>query len=502
MNKLKTRRIVFYTALAAAIAFCWAVIFGIALYRCGMRLTTVNINPAVQTQSNTQSLLRPQNTGLTERAAHSQNEKNIYYIAGTAPQVPFRIPTLGKLAACAHNMPKPPSIAARSAVVIDAASGELLFEKNPDQSIPPASLTKLVAIYTAMQAVEQGTISLTDVIAPPWEAWATNIPPGSSLMFLGKNQRVSVEELILGMSVVSGNDAAVALAIHTAGSVSAFVKQMNEAVASLGLQNTHFDDASGLSEYNRTTARDFARFAAVYVRKYPEHLERFHSVRELRYPQQRNMLKTQATIRQPATNTLLTKLDGCDGIKTGFIYESGFNIALTAQRNGIRFIAVILGGAGQTAREGKAIREKNGKALMEWAFSNFSTVYAQHFPLYVPAVPIVGAKEKADRAALLPLLADPSGSDTAFTIRLSGSGLQHDTAAIYTRILLPANLSAPIVTGQRIGNVRFLQKIDGQELTVADFPLVAYKDIKQGSALRWKYDNLALKFYRRVRMFF
>ena len=480
MTKTKSHRIGFFILIAATVAIGWIAASGIALYIRGTQLLT--ILPREQARQDAAF-------GVDITAARD--------FLGNEARRSFHTPPLLHLAPCTQGIPQPAAISARSAVVMDAVSGALLFEKNPDQSISPASLTKLVAMYTVMLAVERGKISLSDTITPPAESWAVNIPPGSSLMFLGKNQRVTVEELMRGMAVVSGNDAAVALAIHTAGSVETFVRQMNEAVAALGLQNTHFEDANGLSEYNRTTARDFARFCAVYVRKYPHHLAQFHSLQELSYPQQHNMLKPQAIIRQPATNTLLSKLDGCDGIKTGFIYESGFNIALTAQRNGIRFIAVILGGAGKSMAEGKALREENGTILMEWAFSHFSTRYAQDFPLDMPVVPVVGAKEPASRTALLPQLADPSGNGGAFTVPHSEPGeTVPNTAEIHSRIFAAGVIAAPITAGQKIGKVRFFTEYEGKTLLLAEFPLIANKTLEKGSVLRWKYDNLALKLHR------
>ena len=480
MTKTKSHRIGFFILIAATVAIGWIAASGIALYIRGTQLLT--ILPREQARQDAAF-------GVDITAARD--------FLGNEARRSFHTSPLLHLAPCTQGIPQPAAISARSAVVMDAASGALLFEKNPDQSIPPASLTKLVAMYTVMQAVERGEISLTDTITPPAESWAVNIPPGSSLMFLRKNQRVTVEELMRGMAVVSGNDAAVALAIHTAGSVETFVQQMNEAAAALGLQNTHFEDANGLSEYNRTTARDFARFCAVYVRKYPDHLAQFHSLQELSYPQQHNMLKPQAIIRQPTTNTLLGKLNGCDGIKTGFIYESGFNIALTAQRNGIRFIAVILGGAGKSMAEGKALREENGTILMEWAFSHFSTRYAQDFPLDMPVVPVVGAKEPASRTALLPQLADPSGNGGAFTVPHSEPGeTVPNTAEIHSRIFAAGVLAAPITAGQKIGKVRFFTEYEGKTLLLAEFPLIANKTLEKGSGLRWKYDNLALKLHR------
>lgn len=476
MNKLKIRINGFYVLITIAVLLCWTVFAVIVLYNRGIQLTTI----AGQSQ---------------QSETEAKNNAALFYPSRQA----LYVPSLNRLAACAQNIQPPPAIAARSAVVIDAASGALLFEKNPDQSIPPASLTKLVALYTVMQAVEREEIRLTDVITPPKEAWAVNIPPGSSLMFLGSAQKVSVEELMLGMSVVSGNDAAVALAIHIAGSVPAFVKRMNETVAALGLRNTSFEDPNGLSEKNQTTARDFARFSAVYIKKYPDHLKRFHAVRELSYPKPHNMLTPQAPVYQQATNTLLSKLEGCDGLKTGFIYESGFNLALTAQRNGIRFIAVILGGAGKNSKEGKRIREENGTALMEWAFSRFSTVHVQDIPLQFSPIPVLGAKGRADCTAIMPQLADPEGKNASFTIPISGNTAQNNAKTIRSRVLLPEVLSAPIDAGQIVGKIQFLNEVEGKEQTIAEFPLVAHKGAEKGSALRWKYDNLAFKFHRFLR---
>ncbi|MGP1445074.1 D-alanyl-D-alanine carboxypeptidase family protein [Treponema sp.] len=472
----KIRPFGFYLMIAVTALIIWTLGIAVALYIRGAQLMQ----------------LPQEGAG----AANTDGTAHQHYTGDAIEQVPYRVPALLQPAPCVYGIPAPPAIAARSAVLIDAVSGALLFTKNPDQSIPPASLTKLVAIYTAMQAVERGDISLSETIFPPAEAWAVNMPPGSSLMFLGKNQQLTVEELMRGMAVVSGNDAAAALAIHTAGSVPAFVTLMNKTVAELGLTDTHFEDASGLSEYNRTTARDFARFSAAYIHKYPEHLSLFHSVRVLRYPEPHNMLKPQPTVTQQATNTLLAKLDGCDGLKTGFIYESGFNIALTAQRQGIRFIAVILGGAGRNSAEGKRIREENGKTLIEWAFSHFSTAYAQDFSVSMPVIPVTGAQEPANTTARLPRLLDPNGTEAAFTIPRTAAGTPGDTAAIHAQVIAPLQLSAPIAKGQKIGKIRFFTDANGETTHLAEFPLVSDKAITQGSRLRWKYDMLALKWYR------
>lgn len=370
---------------------------------------------------------------------------------------------------------------ARSAILVDAATGAVLFEKNADELIPPASMTKLVTMYTAFRAIQKGEISLDDEISPPSESWAINIPAGSSLMFLAPGQRLTVRELLLGMAVVSGNDAAIAVACHVSGSVPAFVERMNMEVASLGLTHTHFVEPSGLSELNVTTAREFADFARVYVASFPEALAQFHSVRELSYPLERNLPagSKERPIEQEATNKLLGVLDGCDGLKTGFIRESGFNLSLTASRNGNRFISVSLGGPGATNAEGSLLRSKDGTLLMEWAFANFRTARPER------AHPVSVTVWKGESGAIEAI---PAGSEDftvpadAFQSSPSGTG----TASIEYDV--PRAISSPVHAGDRLGTVRY--SIGG--FTVHEMPLVADRTVHTAGIARRALDKAAM----------
>lgn len=266
-------------------------------------------------------------------------------------------------------------IYARSAILIDASSGTILLERNADAAIPPASMTKLAAIYTALRAVEAAEITLDDFVQLPPESWARNIPPGSSLMFLDQGQRVTVRELLTGMSIVSGNDAAIALAHHVSGSVPAFILRMNKEMERLGFSKTRFVEPTGLSDYNSTTAREFADFSMIYIGEYPATLKAFHSQREFAYPMGWNLPTGSFSqpVRQQNTNKLLDVLEGCDGLKTGFIYQSGYNLVLTAERDGTRFISVTMGGPGTGTAQGNEYRIKDGTLLMEWGFRNWRT---------------------------------------------------------------------------------------------------------------------------------
>jgi D-alanyl-D-alanine carboxypeptidase (penicillin-binding protein 5/6) len=338
----------------------------------------------------------------------------------------------------------------------------ILFEKNADEMIPPASMTKLAAIYTAFHAAENGEISLDDVVDLPPDSWAVNIPAGSSLMFLAEGQRVTVRELLLGMAVASGNDAAIALAHHVSGSVPAFIDRMNREMSQLGLEKTHFVEPSGLSEQNMTTAREFANFALVYIREYPEALTAFHSQTSIEYPLPRNLPEGSAEtpVFQQATNKLLGVLEGCDGLKTGFIRESGYNLSLTAERHGTRFISVTMGGPGSGSYEGNLLRSRDGSALMEWAFGNFKSVKPD-FPAPF-ALPVFGAAVSSVRA----IPAIPSGGTVPVR-----------TEELECAVELPWFLDAPVYAGEEIGQVSYRSG----EQVLYTIPLVADRNAPEGT---------------------
>lgn len=363
------------------------------------------------------------------------------------------------------------SIHAKSAVLIDATTGAILFEKNADEEIPPASMTKLVTMYTAFHAAANGEITFDDVVNLPPETWAVNIPPGSSLMFLGKGQHVTVRELFTGMAVASGNDAAIAIADHVSGSVDAFVKRMNGEMERIGLAHTRFVEPSGLSEKNMTTAREFADFAYRYVNEFPEALKAFHSQPKLEYPMSWNQPEGvhQRTVVQYATNKLLGTLEGCDGLKTGFIVESGYNLALTAERKGTRFLSVTMGGPGSSAYHGSALRSKDGEMLIEWAFANYVTV--KPAPVESRPVAVFGGSAKA-------LLAIPATGE-AFTAPKGLLGDDQSVTIPAAKTILTKWLRAPIAAGEVIGKIEY--RANGK--VVHSVPLIADRAVEEASPI-------------------
>jgi D-alanyl-D-alanine carboxypeptidase (penicillin-binding protein 5/6) len=269
-----------------------------------------------------------------------------------------------------------PEIVSRAAVLLDAETGTVLYAKNPDEEISPASLTKLMTMHLALKEVDAGKASLDEIIPVRTESWALKQPPRSSLMFLAPGQIVTLREIMLGLAVSSGNDAAVAAALRLAPSVDDFAALMTTEARRMGLRKTRFTEPSGISEDNMTTAAEFAALCREYLRQHPRSLAEFHSVREFAYPQADNVAEAfrdnPMTIVQGNRNTLLRTFPGVDGLKTGYIDEAGYNIALTARRNDTRFIAVILGAPAHPG--GDRIRDRDGERLLSWAFENFKTV--------------------------------------------------------------------------------------------------------------------------------
>lgn len=258
----------------------------------------------------------------TQDAAELTAEETYELTQFLLSEYPSEYQTLKKLP---YNISQPLlDVWAKSAILVDVSNGSIIYEKNADEIIPPASMTKLFAMYVVEEEIASGRFSYDQEIPLPPESWACNMPPHSSLMFLGKGQRVTLEELLLGLSICSGNDAAYALAYTISGTMEAFVERMNLVASDLGLTNTHFVESSGYSELNQTTAREMAEFATIYLRRHPDSLQRFHSVLSFTYPKEKNLApgdrpaaqdfshglpaKITMPITQENTNPLLGKL--------------------------------------------------------------------------------------------------------------------------------------------------------------------------------------------------
>jgi D-alanyl-D-alanine carboxypeptidase (penicillin-binding protein 5/6) len=271
-------------------------------------------------------------------------------------------------------------IDAQSAVLMDALSGQILYEQNPRLRIAPASFVKVVTLYLAFDAIRAGQLKLDDLVTVSEKAWRTQ----GSKMFIKVGDRVRVEDLLKGIAISSGNDACIALAEQMAGSEEVFVSKMNEKAALLGLKDSQFKNSHGMpAEGQYTTALDMAILTKRYIEDHPEALA-LHSTTEYIYN----------GIRQYNRNTLIQKNIGVDGLKTGHVEESGFHLAATAKRDGQRMIAVVMG------CDKMKKRAQEAQTLLEYGFKNFSTVEAVK-----RGAPFGPVKVKRGKLSQLPLMA-------------------------------------------------------------------------------------------------
>jgi D-alanyl-D-alanine carboxypeptidase (penicillin-binding protein 5/6) len=363
---------------------------------------------------------------------------------------------------------------------MDAATGTVIFEKDGDREIPPASLTKLMTMHLAFNNAREGKVSLDDIVSLPPPAWARNQPWRSSLMFLDEGQIVTLHELLLGLVIPSGNDAAVAVALHLAPTVEDFAAMMNAEARRMGLVKTRFVEPSGISDKNMTTAAEFALLSREYLRLHPEAVVNYHTVPELAYPKEENLPEYQrgraaSTIVQQNHIPLLGEFDGADGLKTGYIDEAGYNAAVTAERDGTRFIAVVLGVPAELGSFwGARARSDDCRKLLEWAFGNYKTLSPP-----APALPDIRVwKSKQKLVSLKP--AEP----LAITAPLDRGFDPEWETELFTPLV------APIPAGTEAGKLRLYDK-DG---LLREMSLVTAEEAERGGFWRRLWDSIVLFF--------
>lgn len=356
----------------------------------------------------------------------------------------------------APNLPPPPQLPVRGYVLLDQHSGTVLVELNSDQRMEPASITKLMAGYVIYQALKTGKIKLTDMVTISERAWRTQ----GSKMFIKVGSQVSVEDLLMGMVVQSGNDATVALAEHVAGSEETFATMMNQEAQRLGLTNSHFTNAPGMPDPNHyMSARDIATLSRALIAEFPEHYARY-AVRVFTYN----------NIEQQNRNRLMNLDASVDGIKTGHTQSAGYCLAFSAKRDGTRLVGAVLG----------APREKDrvqaSQALLNYGFSFFESRQ-----LYAPDAPIVSAKvwKGAENKVELGV---PQG--------LSVTLLKGKAAQVSTTTTVQPSIVAPVNKGQALGEV--VVKVGDEE--VSRTPLVALQDVPESGWFGRTFDAILMFF--------
>lgn len=342
-------------------------------------------------------------------------------------------------------VPSPPNLNAKAYILIDYNSDQVLAQSNANQRIEPASLTKMMTAYATFYELKNGTIKMDDLVKVSTKAWRT--AQGTSTMFLRENQQVKVSDLLQGLIVQSGNDAAVALAEHIAGSEEAFASLMNEHAKNLGMTDTHFVNSTGLpNEQHYTTAHDLAILAKALIHDYPEY---YHYYAEKKF--------SFNGIEQYNRNRLLWRDRFVDGIKTGHTESAGYCLVASAERNNMRLITVVAGTDSENAR---AIESQK---LLRYGYRFFSTyhIYDANTELYKMRV-WKGAKQEVPLGINKPLYVTiPRGQYKKLKATLD----------------VNQEIEAPVTKGNKYGTVNV--SLAGTELLTR--PLVALEDIKRGS---------------------
>ncbi len=365
--------------------------------------------------------------------------------------------SLFSLSALAQSVP-PPALAANAWVLVDHATGQVLAGKDPDARIEPASLTKLMTAYLTFAALKAGTLSPDQQIPVSDRAWRME----GSRMFIEPNKPVTVEELIRGVIVQSGNDACVALAEAIAGSEDAFAALMNREAQRLGMSNTHFTNASGLPDPQLyTTAADLARLATAIIRDFPEYYS-LYSLKEFTYN----------NIRQPNRNRLLYMDPTVDGMKTGHTSSAGYCLVSTAQRGPRRLISVVLGAASDTVRAQESLK------LLNFGFQFFETV-----KLYAGGEALSQLRVWKGKLNELPV-----GFSADFVMSLPKESADKIQVTLETR----QPLVAPIQRGQPVGTLSVT--VDGKPF--GQYPVVALQDVEVAGFFGRLWDAIVMLFKR------
>ncbi len=362
-------------------------------------------------------------------------------------QTPQPAPRPVTPAAAPAPTPPPPSLAATAWVLMDYATGQILVEGNLDQRVDPASITKIMTSYVVSAELEHGKIKREDMVTITENAWRSGgAGTDGSTSFLALNSQVPLKDLLYGMIIQSGNDAAIALAEHTAGSEPLFADLMNQHAQRLGMTGTHYVDASGLPNPDHyTTARDVAILSRALIRDFPEDYA-IYKVKEFEWN----------GIKQHNRNTLLWRDSTVDGIKTGHTKAAGFCLATSAVRGDQRLIAVVMGAASEKARADA------NQELLNYGFRFFET-----HKLYETAKPLA-----------TPELWKGEGD----TVRL---GVAEDVVATVPRgryadlkasMNLPSRLIAPLEKGQQVGSL----KVELEGRTIIERPIVVLDDAPEG----------------------
>ena len=389
----------------------------------------------------------------------------LFTVIGTSPSVFYANPPLSNNLIQPSGVnnnplitPAPPPLNAKAYILIDVDSGKIIAEKNSEEKLPPASLTKMMTLYVISNALGNEQIHLADNVRISQEAWKI----GGSRMFVKEGQQVSVEELLKGIIVDSGNDACVAMAEHLGSSESGFTELMNNQAKNLGMNNSHFTDSTGLPNPDHyTSAKDLAILGRSLITDFPQY---YHWYKQKWF--------TFNGIRQPNRNRLLWRDNQVDGVKTGHTNDAGFCLVSSAKRGDMRLLAVVLNSPSDTARADDSER------LLNYGFRFYET-----HELYKAGIPITDIplyKGQTDKMAIGLL------KNQFITI----PGGQYQRLKLNTKV--PKYVQAPIQKGDQVGEliIQFDDNIIGNQ------PLYALQSAPKGGFITCAKDSVRLAFKR------
>ncbi|PPI82964.1 serine-type D-Ala-D-Ala carboxypeptidase [Marinobacter maroccanus] len=362
----------------------------------------------------------------------------------------------GKAMSQSVLIPSPPQIAGSSYVLMEPKSGRIIMEENSHERLPPASLTKMMTAYIVERELDEGRIAMSDMVPISVHAWKTE----GSRTFVREGTQVSVEDLLRGVIIQSGNDASVALAEFVAGSEDAFVDIMNQQAQLLGMKDTNFENATGLpSPDHFSTAYDLAMLAQAIINDYPEN-----------YPLYAEKHFTYNNIRQPNRNSLLWRDDSVDGLKTGHTEEAGYCLVASAKRNDTRFIAVVMGTSSSEARA-----QEIQKML------NYGFRYYESERLFRSGQELIEARVWGGQADQLSV---GMTEDVYVTIP---RGSRND---LESTVDLDSVIKAPIKVGDELGRV----KVSYNGEVLVDQPVLALTEVPEGGFFKRIWDAIKLFF--------
>lgn len=329
----------------------------------------------------------------------------------------------------------------RSALLMEARTGSILFEQNAEEALPPASVTKIMTLLLVMEALEEGSIAYSDMVTASAHACSM----GGSQIFLEEGEQMSVEELLKSVIISSANDAAVALAEHISGTEEAFVAQMNRRAEELNMTNTKFENTNGLddtTEAHLTSAKDIALMSRELLKH--QKITEYSSI-------------WMDSIRDGAfgltnTNRLVRFYKGATGLKTGSTAKAGFCISATAEREGMHLICVIMGA------ESRDIRNAAAVSLLDWGFANYA-LYEGKTPPLPPMRVTGGVRESGEISA-----------DSFWSVVKKS-----DVGKIQCELSLPQSCAAPVTRGETIGKVSYL--LNGTEIGSA--PIIMAETVEK-----------------------